>query len=196
MGRQVYPGPGRRHQIRRRTGENLPSLPIAGTRSDHIGNFQFTNFMDDKIKEAIFKQIEREPFAQKFGFRLLDLDAGHSKVEMNFTPDMENMFGSAHGGALFALIDEAFETASNSHGTMAVALNMNVVYLSSPVSGSRLIAEAHELNRTEKTAAYDIKVVDDRNRLIASCQALVYRKGKPLPFLPTEEDPSRRTGRG
>jgi acyl-CoA thioesterase len=81
------------------------------------------------------------------------------------------------------LIDEAFETASNSYGTMAVALSMNVAYLSSPVSGSRLIAEAHELSRTEKTAAYDIKVVDDRNHLIASCQALVYRKGKPLPFL-------------
>ena len=152
--------------------------------------------MDDKIKEAIFKQIEKEPFAQKFGFRLLELDEGRSKVEMDFTPDMENMFGSAHGGALFALIDEAFETASNSHGTMAVALNMNVAYLSSPAAGSRLTAEAHEMSRTEKTAAYDIKVVDERNHLIASCQALVYRKGRPLPFLPTEEDLSRRTGGG
>ena len=146
--------------------------------------------MDDKIREAIHRQIESEPFAQKFGFKLLNLDEGYSKVEMYFTPDMENMFGSAHGGALFALIDEAFETASNSHGTMAVALSMNVAYLSSPVAGSRLVAEARELSRTEKTGVYDIKVVDDRHSLIASCQALVYRKGKPLPFLPTEEGPS------
>ena len=139
--------------------------------------------MDDKIKEAIFKQIEKEPFAQKFGFRLLSLGEGHSKVEMNFTPDMENMFGSAHGGALFALIDEAFETAANSHGTMAVALNLNITYVSSPTQGIKLIAEAREFSRTNKTANYDIKVSDERGTLIASCQVFVYRKGTPLPFL-------------
>lgn len=139
--------------------------------------------MDGKVREAIFRQVEREPFAKKFGLKLAELSEGYSKVEMDFTPDMENIFGLAHGGALFALIDEAFETASNSHGTMAVALNMNITYISSPSPGSRLTAEARELNRTNRTAVYDIKVIDDRGGLIASCQALVYRMGKPLPFL-------------
>jgi acyl-CoA thioesterase len=74
--------------------------------------------MDEKVKEAIFKKVEHEPFAQKFGIKLLELDEGYSKVEVEFAPDMENFLGMAHGGALFALIDEAFETASNSHGTI------------------------------------------------------------------------------
>ena len=139
--------------------------------------------MDHKVKEAIFRQVEKEPFAQKFGLKLIDLDEGFSRVEMTFTPDMENIFGLAHGGALFALIDEAFETASNSHGTMAVALNMNITYLSSPAPASKLIAEAREFSRTRKTANYDIRVSDDQGNLIASCQALVYRKENPLPFL-------------
>jgi acyl-CoA thioesterase len=139
--------------------------------------------MDPKIKEAIFRQVEKEPFAKKFGLRLLELDEGYSKVEMKFTADMENLFGMAHGGALFALIDEAFETASNSHGTVALALNMNITYLSAPASGSRLIAEAREFSKTQKTASYDIKVFDDQSSLICSCQALVYRKRESLPFL-------------
>jgi len=139
--------------------------------------------MDEKVKEAIFKKVEKEPFAKKFGIKLLELDEGYSKVEMKFTPDMENFLGLAHGGALFALIDEAFETASNSHGTVAVALNMNITYISPPPSECRLIAEAREFNRTQRTAAYDIKLFDDQNNLIASCEALVYRKGNPLPFL-------------
>ena len=138
--------------------------------------------MDDQIREAIFRQVAKEPFAEKFGLQLKDLDDGYSRVEMRFTKDMENLFGQAHGGALFALIDEAFETASNSHGTMAVALNMNISYLSSPTEGATLAAEARELNRTNKTALYEIKVTEN-TRLIASCQALVYRLGKPLPFL-------------
>jgi len=139
--------------------------------------------MDEKVKEAIFRQVEKEPFAQKFGLKLIDLDEGFSRVEMTFTPDMENIFGRAHGGALFALIDEAFETASNSHGTMAVALNLNITYLSSPLPGSKLTAEAREFSRTRRTANYDIKVFDDWGHLMVSCQALVYRKENPLPFL-------------
>ena len=139
--------------------------------------------MDSKIKEAIFRQVEQEPFARKFDLKLVDLDEGYSKVTMVFTPDMENIFGKAHGGALFALIDEAFETAGNSHGTVAVALNMNISYLASPSTGATLTAEAKEINRTNKTAVYDIKVVEGESRLLASCQALVYRLDKPLPFL-------------
>ena len=88
--------------------------------------------MDEKVRNAILKQIEKEPFGKKFGLQLKEMREGYAKVEMLFTQDMENMFGMAHGGAIFSLIDAAFEVASNSHGTMAVALNMNINYLASP----------------------------------------------------------------
>ena len=139
--------------------------------------------MDDQVREAIFQQVEKEPFGQKFGLKLKQLDEGYAKVEMDFTPDMVNMLGIAHGGALFAPIDEAFETASNSHGTIAVALNINITFVSSPSPGSKLMAEAREINQTPRTALYDIKVRDDQNSPIAYCEALVYRKGRPLLFL-------------
>lgn len=139
--------------------------------------------MDEKTRSAIFKQVEKEPFGKKFGLKLVDVREGCAGVEMVFTPDMENMFGMAHGGAIFSLIDAAFEIASNSHGTMAVALNMNINYLASPEKGAMLTAEAREINRTKKTAAYDICATDDSGKLLASCQSLVYRMEKPLPFL-------------
>lgn len=142
--------------------------------------------MDEKVKEAFLKQVTEEPFAKKFGLRLVDMDDGYSRVEMRFTPDMENLFGMAHGGALFALIDEAFETASNSHGTLAVALNMNITYLSPPSPGCRLIAEAREVHKTQKTSLCEIKVFDEKNRPIATCQALAYRKGTPHSFVKKE----------
>jgi acyl-CoA thioesterase len=144
--------------------------------------------MDSKIKEAIFRQATKEPFAEKFKLKLIDLDEGYSKVEMVFTPDMENMFGKAHGGALFAVIDEAFETAANSHGTIAVALNMNITYVASPSAGATVTAEAKEINRTNKTAVYEIKVTEGKGRLLASCQALVYRLDKALPFLNQDQE--------
>jgi acyl-CoA thioesterase len=139
--------------------------------------------MNEKVREAIFKKVKEEPFAKKFRLRLIDVLEGYAKVEMRFIEDMENMFGMAHGGAIFSLIDAAFEVASNSHGTMAVALNMNINYLASPEKGALLTAEAKEINRTKKTATYDIRATDDSGKLLATCQALVYRLEKPLPFL-------------
>jgi acyl-CoA thioesterase len=141
--------------------------------------------MDPRVKEALFRKVEQEPFGQKFCLKLVDLAEGYSKVTMVFTPDMENIFGMAHGGAIFALIDEAFQTACNAYGTVAVALNMTITYISPPESGALLTAEAKEYSRSIKTANYDIKVTDGQGKLIASCQALAYRKGKPLPFLNT-----------
>jgi acyl-CoA thioesterase len=139
--------------------------------------------MDEKTRKAFFHQVEKEPFVAKFGMELLDLDLGYSKVAMIFTEDMKNFMGIAHGGALFALMDEAFEAASNSHGTMAVALNMTVSYHANPAVGTKLVAEAKEFALTQRTAHYDIKVHDSTGKLIASCTALVYRKQEVLSFL-------------
>jgi acyl-CoA thioesterase len=140
--------------------------------------------MDQKVKNAIFRAVEKEPFATALKVNLIELELGYSKVEMKYDPtNMNNIYERAHGGALFALIDEAFETASQTDGTIAVALNVNVTYVSSPQPGVKLRAEARRISQTKKTAGYDIKVSDENNQLIATCSALAYRTGKPIPFL-------------
>ena len=140
--------------------------------------------MDDRIKEAIAGAVKREPFAIAMGITLLKLDDGYSLVEMVYDPDrQDNIYGRAHGGAVFGLIDEAFETAAQTDGTVAVAMNISVTYVASPNPGDRLHAEASRIARTKRTATYTIKVADADGRLIAVCQALAYRTGKPIPFL-------------
>ena len=140
--------------------------------------------MEQSIKEAIFEAVKKEPFAQALNMELVKLEEGYSAVKMVYDPvAMNNIYERAHGGAIFALIDEAFETVSQTGGTVAVALNVNVTYVSSPEPGALLHAEAREVSRTKKIANYDIKVTDQDRQLIASCQALAYNTGKPIPFL-------------
>jgi acyl-CoA thioesterase len=140
--------------------------------------------MDVKLKEALFKAVRKEPFAQALNMTLEELDQGYSVVEMKYDPDrMNNIYEHAHGGALFGLIDEAFETACQTDGTIAIALNMNVTYVASPKAGTRLRAVARQISQTQKTTSFDIKVTDETGALIASCSALAYRTGKPIPFL-------------
>ncbi len=140
--------------------------------------------MDQKVRQALQKAVDNEPFARALNLKLVEIDEGTSAVEMVFDPvSMGNIFNMAHGGVIFALIDEAFETACNAYGTVAVALNMNITYIASPTPGSRLRAEAKEVSRTRKIGTYEIKVNDQDGKLIAVSQALCYRKKDPLPFM-------------
>lgn len=140
--------------------------------------------MDPNIRKAIYDAVAKEPFARALNMNLVALELGFAAVEMVYDPEaMNNIYERAHGGAIFGLIDEAFEAAGQTDGTVAVALNVNVSYILSPETGTRLRAEAKELNRTKKTANYDIKVTDSNGRLIATCQAVAYRTGKPIPFI-------------
>ena len=140
--------------------------------------------MDPKVKAALEMAVKKEPFAQALQMELRELAEGYSVVTMIYDPEkMNNIYDRAHGGAIFALIDEAFETASQTEGTIAVALNVNVTYVSSPEPGLRLLAEARRVSQTRKTASYDIKVTDQNGQIISLCQALAFRTGKPIPFL-------------
>lgn len=140
--------------------------------------------MDQKVKNAIFNAVEREPFAKAMQISLVELELGYSVVEMDYDPEkMNNIYARAHGGAVFALIDEAFETAGQTDGTIAVALNVNVTYVSSPEPGVKMRAEAKKVSQTKKTASYDIRVSAEDGNLIATCSALAYRTGKRIPFL-------------
>jgi acyl-CoA thioesterase len=140
--------------------------------------------MDQTVKEAIFEAVKKEPFARELQIELVELEAGYSLVHMIYAPEkMNNIYARAHGGAIYALIDEAFETAGQTDGTIAVALNVNVTYVSSPEPGQRLQAEARRASQTRKTASYDIKVTDPNGQIIALCQALAFRTAKVIPFL-------------
>lgn len=140
--------------------------------------------MNKQVKEAIHAAVKQEPFANNFDMKLVELNDGHSKVEMTYRPEIsDNIYERAHGGAIYGLIDEAFETAGQTDGTIAVALNVNVTYIASPQKGARLTAEANRVSQTKKTAGYNIKVTAQDGQLIATCQALAYRTGIPIPFL-------------
>ena len=139
--------------------------------------------MDETIRSAMVARVEREGYAKKMGLKLVEVSSGRAVVEMKPRKEVENIFGMVHGAAVFSLMDEAFQISCNSHGRMAVALNVNVTY-HAPAPFDRLLrAESIERHRSKKTATYHITVTDEAGTLIASCQALAYRKKERLPFL-------------
>lgn len=145
--------------------------------------------MKKDVFESLKEAVAREPYANHMGIRLREVGPGHAVMETRYSEKMTNFNGIVHGGAIFSLIDEAFSAASNSHGTVALALNLNVTFLASPAINSLLVVEAKEESRSKRIATYRIEVVqkgDGEDRKIASCQAVVYRKDQKLSFLEEE----------
>jgi len=146
--------------------------------------------MKQNVFELLKEQIIKSPFGKHMGISVRDIGPGYAKVEARYSERMYNFQGLIHGGAIFAIIDEAFGAAANSHGTIALALNMNITFIKPPQINSTLTAEAKEESRSKHTATYHIEVHQNDEKgdqIIAVCQALVYRKDKNLPFLGKDE---------
>ena len=138
--------------------------------------------VDETFLAAFKERVAAQGTARHWGLELEEVGPGRAKVSMVCRPEMANILGMVHGSAVFALIDEAFQAAVNAHGTVAVALNMNLTFHAAPHMGERLTAQTRELHAGRRTATYFIEVTDSRGGLVASCQALAYRKDTPLEF--------------
>lgn len=125
----------------------------------------------DKIREL----LSRDQFAKHSGIELVEVSKGYAKAVMPLQKIHLNGVGTVHGGAIFTLADFVFAAASNSHGTIAVAINVSISYVKAAIKGT-LTAEAAEESINAKLATYRVRVTDDGGDLVASFQGMVYRK--------------------
>jgi len=101
------------------------------------------------------------------GIERVSVGPGHAKMAMTVRPDMTNGHGMCHGGFLFLLADSAFAYACNSHGQRNVAQQCQVTFLAPGKLGDRLIAEAYERHRAERSGITDVTVRDELGAMIA-----------------------------
>ncbi|MEJ2069319.1 MAG: PaaI family thioesterase [Syntrophobacterales bacterium] len=132
--------------------------------------------------EKLKKQAGNQKIAQHLGIDLEEVSPGYARAAMVCREEMGNILGMVHGTALFALMDEVFQAAVNSHGTAAVALNLSLTFHQAPKFGERLTATGREVHTSRRLATCLIEVTGGDGRRIGSCQALAYRKGTEIEF--------------
>lgn len=121
-------------------------------------------------------RLAKDAFARHLGIRLIEMKPGYAEATMKVTAELLNGAGVTHGSAVFALADLVFAAASNSHGPMALALNVNISFLKATRVGTVLSAVAREENLTRKTGLYRLEVRDESGDLVALAQGLAYRR--------------------
>ncbi|MBT8762725.1 PaaI family thioesterase [Desulfohalobiaceae bacterium Ax17] len=135
--------------------------------------------------ENIKKFFKNDRFAEHVGIELLEVSKGYARAKLEIRNEHLNSVGTVHGGAIFALADLVFAVASNSHGTIAMGINVSISYLKAVREGT-IFAEAKEISKNPKLASYTVTVSDQSGDTIAIFQGMVYRKKDKLP-VPAKE---------
>lgn len=74
--------------------------------------------------------------------------------------------------------DSALAFASNSRGSVSVALENNINYTKKVEVGDTLIAETEEIQNGRTIGVYKIRVLNQSHDLVADFRGTVYRTGK------------------
>jgi acyl-CoA thioesterase len=132
--------------------------------------------MDEAIVRQYFKG---DRFAEYLGIELLEVAPGRARAKLAIDERHLNGVGIVHGGAIFALADLAFAVASNSHGQLALGINVSIAYHKG-VSNGTLYADAEEVALNHKLATYQVRLSNEKDETLASFQGTVYRKRETL----------------
>jgi len=97
---------------------------------------------------------------------VLEASPGYARVAIT-VEDKHLNAEVCHGGVLFSLSDLAFALAGNSHGYLALALEVSISFLRVARLGERVAAKAREGYLGRRTGFYIITVTNQEGKKIA-----------------------------
>lgn len=130
--------------------------------------------------EVLEVMLRKDRFTAWMGLEVDEIGPGFCKLHYRVTDTMLNGFGVIHGGLLFAAADSAFAFACNSHGVLAVALDVSISYARPAREGELLAVEAREEHVGNRIGIYDVRTINEQGELVALFKGTAYRTGKPV----------------
>ena len=112
--------------------------------------------------------------ARLLGMEIVEVWDGGARVVMD-TEGKRNAFHVVHGGAVFALADQAFGIAANARGEMQVAISAHIHFIAPATGALEAIAERRAESRDH--SVYEVRVFDD-GRLVAQFEGVAWRKAE------------------
>lgn len=118
-------------------------------------------------EQRITDTLQRDPHSVSNGIHLVSATADHVRLQMTIRPESRNIYGMTHGGALFALADDAAGTAAHTDGRTHVTQNATLHFLRNQPEGV-LTAEAVVRHRGGSTCLVDVDLRNTDGVLLAS----------------------------
>lgn len=138
--------------------------------------------MTDERKQKLLQlALDSEPFDVHNHVKIVDVDDGVARVEVEIHPETLNRWGIPHGGILFTLSDVACGMAILTVRTEAcVTVSGTIDCISAGPTSGRLTATGRVRKVGGKMAFCDSEIHDDSGKLITTGHTVMYFTGKEL----------------
>ncbi len=122
--------------------------------------------------EDTAKAFNASECARLLGMEIVEVWDGGARVVMG-TEGKRNVHNVAHGGAIFAVADQAFGIAANAQGELQVAVSAHIHFIAPATGSLEAIAERRAESRDH--SVYEVRVFDD-GRLVAQFEGVAWKK--------------------
>ena len=131
---------------------------------------------DDLPERIVAKMMDQDYFSQWLGVTIGAVSQGFCRISLTIRKEMLNGFGISHGGIAFSIADSALAFASNSRNKKSLVINTSVSFTGPVKEGDILIAEATEVNLTNRLGIYQVMVRGHENKVVLAFTGTVFRK--------------------
>jgi uncharacterized protein (TIGR00369 family) len=127
------------------------------------------NKIIERAQQMIAGAVPPPPIGALIGMRLVAVEAGRARFELDADARHHNPMGTLHGGILCDIADGAMGMAYAStleEGESFTTLELKINFLR-PVTVAHLVAEGIVVQRGKTVGLAECSVTDERGRLIA-----------------------------
>jgi uncharacterized protein (TIGR00369 family) len=128
---------------------------------------------NDENRKAFLKVLNSSPMYKHIGMKVIEAGEGKSKLMMSVSPELLNVYGMLHGGAVASLLDSACSIAAGTFlepGEICVTVDLRVNFIANLSSGE-IIAEGTLIHKGKQTCVARAEARDQGGNLIAAAMS-------------------------
>ncbi len=127
--------------------------------------------MDEEREDfqPLLEFINASPFYRYMNMKVIKAGDGKSLLEMDTKPEMRNLYGILHGGAITTILDSACGIALGTllaEGEITVTVDLRINFISN-VTGGKLIGVGKVIHRGKQTGVTEAQVKNEKGEIIA-----------------------------
>ena len=123
--------------------------------------------MNDTLKRLRDGQLPKNAFSDHNFNQWGHIELDYAECKVTLRPESKNVYGFAHGGAIYAIADNAAGMAAHTDGRSYVTQSSTMNFIGNQAEGT-LRAEARVRNRGRTITLVDVTILGDEDRLLGT----------------------------
>ena len=124
--------------------------------------------LSKEMREKLMGEIGRnDKFIELIGIRIVELDEGYCKGELEVTDQHMNPLGTVHGGCLYTLADTVAGFAAASCGFEGPTLSGNMYFLRPTMGVKKLTCESRVVKNGKRIRVVEATIYGDNGQEIS-----------------------------